>query len=739
MILTKRRQLARVAGTISFAISACSTAIAQQATPVPDISVTETATLGASHDAMPPNQRATSENSNVAPQNKLDGSAASGYRVENATTTGPWGSLPLQDTPYSVNVMSQQLIENVQASSPDQLFRMNPLVQLQQPTSLNGAAKINIRGFNVRTSMEDGLRNPNGWGNALEQYDRVEILSGLSGFLYGPANVGGMVNYVTKTPTTTPLANITAGDHGGSNFFVHGDFGGPLDNGMFGYRLNFLTENGDEGPQYSTLSRNLISGAVDWHITDRLTLELNGSYFDYKQFGVPAAWTTAKAFRYPSAPSVDRLWSEPWTYQTVGTGKIGGNLKWDLNEIFSLRASYRHVDYTDQNITNTDNLQINGTYSQVSTVRALRGLGTDAGNAFLDAHFDTGFIDHKVTVGVFGDRYAWLQHPDEQANINVKGVFSPTFPIYAVQPAYNIGLLPTYKNIAISDRNIMIGDDVKITDQWSALLGVNYARVGETDWSTSKGLAPASARYDKGAWTPNFSLLFKPVPWLTAYGTYIQSLEEGPIVPNTGALIYTNAGQILQPIVSTQYEIGAKATVGEVFLTAALFQIEKANDYSKNNGNGTYTYFQDGKETHKGVELTATGTIVPGVRVVGGLTFFDAMVTQSSDWTLNNRKPGNVAEKMIKTYAEYDLPFVPGLTLTAGGYYTGAFYADALNSQVLPGVLIGDIGARYTTTVFSQNVTARLNVTNVANKSYWLNANYLGDPRRVAFSLEARF
>lgn len=725
-------------------------AFAQQPTSVPDVNVTAPTRRSApvsgrqkltnrnSSSAAPtvvgPSRTTADLNSSSA---KLDGSAASGYRVQNAATTGPWGPLPLKDTPYSINVMSQQLIQNVQASSPDQLFRMNPLVQLQQPTALNGAAKVNIRGFNVRSSMEDGLRNANGWGNALEQYDRVEILSGLSGFLYGPANVGGIVNYVTKRPTLTPLASMTVGDYGGANYFVHGDFGGPVEDGRFGYRLNFVTQNGDQGPQYATQRRNLISGAIDWHITDRLTLELNGSYFDYKQNGVPAAWTTAKAFRYPSAPPVDRLWSEPWTYQTVGTGKIGGNIKWELNDIFSLRATYRHVDYTDENITNTNNLQINGSYSQISTTRALRGLGTDAGNAFLDSHFSTGFVDHKITFGVFADRYVWLQHPDEQGNVTLKGVFSPVFPIFGPQPINVVGIRPTFKNIAVTDRNIMIGDDIKFNDQWSALLGVNYARVAETDWSTPG--AAASARYDKGAWTPNFSLLFKPIPWITTYGTYIQSLEQGPIVPNTGSLIYTNAGQVLQPIVSTQYEIGAKANVGELFLTAALFQIEKANDYSKNNGNGTYTYFQDGKEIHKGLELTATGSIISGVRIVGGLTFFDATIKQTSDWTLNGRKPANVSEKLIKAYGEYDVPFVPGLTLTAGGYYTGAFYADVLNAQVLPGVLIGDFGARYAATVFSHNVTARVNVTNLANKSYWLNANYLGDPRRVAFSLEAKF
>lgn len=45
------------------------------------------------------------------------GSEEVGYKVENTTTTGLWGEMKIQDTPYSINVMSSDLIENVQAGS----------------------------------------------------------------------------------------------------------------------------------------------------------------------------------------------------------------------------------------------------------------------------------------------------------------------------------------------------------------------------------------------------------------------------------------------------------------------------------------------------------------------------------------------------------------------------------------------------------------------------------------------
>lgn len=712
----------------SASVAALTLALSAQAqeaspTPVPDISV----------NAPPP------QTQNAATEGQpLDGSAAAGYRVENTTTTGPWGTLPLQDTPYSINVMSQDLIQNVQASAPDQLLKMNPVVQLTQPIGINGRPTFNIRGFNIKNSQEDGMRDFNGWGNPLEEYERVEVLSGLSGFLYGSGNVGGMVNYVTKRPTPAPLADITVGDFGGANYYVHGDFGGPIDkDGMFAYRLNLLTQNGDQGPDLATQRRNLVSGAVDWHIMDHLVVELIGTYFDYKQNGVPAAWSTSGNFQYPAAPNVDLLWSQPWTYQTLETSKIGGNVKWDLNEIFTLRGAYRHAEYDDQNLTAFNNIQPNDTYTQLTQTRAPRTLVGDSAYAFLDAHFDTYFVDHRLTFGFYGDRNIWLEHPDEQAAVSVPGNFSLITPIYALQPLNIVGTQPAFKDTAVSNTNFVLGDILKFNEYWSAMVGANYATVNESDWNTPG--RPPSFQYNKSAVTPSASLLFKPTPWVTTYATFIQSLEEGAIVPNSGSVIYTNAGQILAPVISDEYEIGAKATLGGMFVTAALFQINKANDYSINNGNGTNTFKQDGREVHKGVELVATGNIMEGLRLFGGVTVFNAAVEQTSDPTLIGKQPANVSEQMLKAYAEYDIPYVPGLTLTGGAYYTSSFYADAANTQPLPGVIIGDVGLRYTTKIEGQPLTMRVNVTNVANKSYWLNSNYEGDPRRIAFNFETKF
>ncbi len=177
-----------------------------------------------------------------------------------------------------------------------------------------------------------------------------------------------------------------------------------------------------------------------------------------------------------------------------------------------------------------------------------------------------------------------------------------------------------------------------------------------------------------------------------------------------------------------------------MLLTAALFDIEKANQFSVTNPNGTQTYTQDGKEVHEGIEFTATGKVTDQLRLFGGLTFMECKITsEKSNPALDGNRPQNVANNMAKVYAEYDLPFLRGLTLTGGVYYTGNFYADAANMDKLPSVVLGDVGARYATRIYGFPTIFRLNVTNVTNKSYWIVGQYEGVPRSAALSMEVKF
>jgi iron complex outermembrane receptor protein len=680
------------------------------------------------------------------------GTAAEGYRVEDTYTTGPWGEMKLQDTPYSISVVSAEQIENMQISTPDQLFRIDPLTQSWKQQTFNNWAGVYIRGFNVTTAAQDGIRDSTNYGIFLEDKERVEILTGLSGFLYGPANVGGLVNYVTKRPTDYSLADVTVGDYGGQNYYVHGDFGGKIDKaGVFTYRLNVLGQDGQTFIDNQNLRKDLFSGALDWHVASNVLLEFNASHSDYDLEGMPTQWRFVAPgvvqTHFP-VPDADKLWSEPWTYNKTTTNMGGVRGQWDINDIFTLRTAYLYNTTEWENRSTWNYVQLNGTYTQRFNAWAPENDTNQGGYLFLDSKFHTGPVEHKITAGVNLDDFARYAPADQHAAGFLSGgsaFGNLSFPVYVPVPFYVNGNDPRDLVSRAIDDNYIIGDDIKFTESWSLLAGLNYADIIQKGYNPN-GTEILSQAYDKSAATPTVSLIYKPIPWISTYASYMESLEQGTIVPITGG--FTNAGQELPPNKSKQYEVGAKATVGKVLLTAALFQIDKANQYSINNPDGSLTAVQDGREIHKGMEFTATGKATDNLTLVGGFTLLQARITRSDVPGMDGKVPTGVAEQTAKLIAEYNIPRVPGLTLTGGVFYTGAFWGgDAAPAQdlvKLPPVFTEDIGARYETMVVHTPLIFRLNISNLTNKNYWISGGYtgegfVGDPRIVKLSAEMKF
>ncbi|WP_353765104.1 TonB-dependent receptor [Nitrosomonas sp. H1_AOB3] len=148
---------------------------------------------------------------------------------------------------------------------------------------------------------------------------------------------------------------------------------------------------------------------------------------------------------------------------------------------------------------------------------------------------------------------------------------------------------------------------------------------------------------------------------------------------------------------------------------------------------------QDGLQVHNGVELVLTGKVTDNLTIIGGGTLMDISVEKSNDPALEGKKPTNAASRMGKIYAEYALPWITGLSLTGGIYYTGEKYGDNANTDKIPSYTLYDIGARYTTRLLDKALTVRLNVINLTGKNYWQNEYTLGAPRTVAFSVSTMF
>ncbi|WP_350283848.1 TonB-dependent siderophore receptor, partial [Nitrosomonas sp.] len=655
------------------------------------------------------------------------GTAEEGYRVSNVSGVGLWDERSLRDTPYSMSVVPSDLIENINAQNMEQIFKMNPLTQGEDINRHNGVPFVTIRGFQSNNPIYDGIpmADANGSAVSMVEIDRVEILSGTSGFLYGGGRVGGAVNYVTKSPTDVPLRRLTFGNYGGTQFYGHADIGGKFDDqGRFGYRANLLYQGGDTaiGEPVNQKVANIV---LDGHLTDALYADVKYTYNDYRK-EAPQPFFNSTGER--TAIDTSKRYSPKWASNDIESHKAYTSLRWDPSKYFTLRSAFFYQNTRAKTNLVTLNQQVDRTFiPRISSGNPSQKYENYGGYIYLDTRFSTFAVDHKLTVGYSStviDQVAIDGSYWSGTNLSLSEIKNIPKPAWG-EPS---NVLSTYLG---RYNNILIGDDITFNKQWSAMVGFNYA----TTMSRSTGFYGNGSKYEKSALTPTVSLLYKPIEEVTTYVSYMEALERGTVVGNT----YTNYGQVFPPLVSKQYEVGAKYDINSnLLLSTALFRIEKANQFS-NLATPLPTYIQDGLQVHNGVELVLTGKITDNLTIMGGGTLMDLSVEKANDPALEGKKPTNAASRMGKIYAEYALPWITGLSLTGGIYYTGERYADAANTDKIPNYTLYDIGARYTTRVLDKALTVRLNVINLTGKNYWQNAGYLGVPRTVAFSASMMF
>lgn len=326
------------------------------------------------------------------------GTAEEGYRVSNISGIGLWGERSLRDTPYSMSVVPSDLIENVNAQNMGQIFKMNPLTQEPIIQNLTGIPFVVIRGFQTLNSIYDGIpmAGANGFAVSVIETDRVEILSGTSGFLYGGSRVGGAINYVTKSSTNVPLRRLTFGNYGGTQFYGHADIGGKFDDrGRFGYRANLLYQGGDTaiGEPVNQKVANIV---LDGHLTDTLYADVKYTYNDYrKEATQPVFYMTERA-------SIDtsKRYSPKWASNDVESHKAYTSLRWDPSKYFTLRSAFFYQDTRNRANQMSLDEQVDRTFiPRMSSGNGWSKYENYGGYIYLDTRFSTLAVDHKLTLG----------------------------------------------------------------------------------------------------------------------------------------------------------------------------------------------------------------------------------------------------------------------------------------------------------------------------------------------------
>jgi iron complex outermembrane receptor protein len=640
------------------------------------------------------------------------------YRVESVDSLGPLGSLKLLDAPYTIGILSEDLIKNSQATNFKDVSKYLPLVayQEQQGADILRPQTRGMQGGNFQNSRMDGMTFFITVANAMEQFQQIEVINGVSASLYGPANPSGMFNFVSKRPTDYDLREVTVSYASNSIGAAHVDLGGKIDsNGVVSYRFNGLFGEGDAWVEHSHAKRVLGSLAVDVRPLEDTVIETNYSYYHLIDTGYPGWFSYGEKIILPSAPDPKNVgYGQNYAGVDLLTRMGSVRVKHDFNSDWHLVVGALNQDASRDINTPVNNLtNNNGNYtSSLANGFAPRFIMTSDA-AYLDGNFTTWGVAHDLTIGTAGYKsqsYSVIT-PATAASVllGTANINSPVIFPFPAAGLPNTGL--NFDSSTTYQQGVNIGDTIRFTDQWATRLAVSQ------DWfhvDNYNAKAVALPEYADHGLSPTASLMYKPVGNMTVYATFASSLQAGDLAPSGTGLV--NAGQSLPPYRSKEYEVGYKVSLAKIDFTAAMFRIQRpfANVNLADNA-----FEISGLQVNRGLELSAVGEVIPGLTVYGGVTFLDAKLENTPLATTNDKIYVGAPKVKGNTLFEYHFQAIPGLVTSFDWQFSGPRAANDTNSFFVAGYNLFDIGARYTSSILTKSVTWRLAVDNVADKHYW--------------------
>lgn len=665
--------------------------------------------------------------------------AYAGGQVASGSRVGILGNQDYMETPFTTTSYTQTLIQDQQAASIGDVLLNDPAVRVARGFG-NFQQVYIVRGLPI---YSDDISYNGLYGLLPRQYmgtefvERVEVLRGANAFLNGAApggsGLGGAINVVPKRAPNAPLNEVTAGLRSGGQAYAAGDFARRFADDRIGLRLNMARRDGDSAVDGESGELSLLSLGVDYR-GDNLRISADLGYQDHQIDGGQPNITLGTGVPVISAPDADESVGQSWTYSnakdTFGTLRA----EYDFNEAVTgwiaggVRDSEERTSFANPTINNTAG---DFSASRFDTAREDRVMTGDTGLRF---SFKTGAVDHAVnasasiyelesraaymfTGSVAGNLYDFNSTP-KPADVPTVGSFSDP----------EITLRTKTHSFALADTLSLMDARLLVT------LGVRNQTIEENTYNYVTGNEEGS--YDESALTPIAGVVYRFTPELSGYANYIEGLVKGDVAPTlSNNLPVANAGEVLEPYITRQTEVGLKYDGGRLGGSVGLFQSRKQVAGVENDIYGVV-----GKQRFRGLEVSAFGQATNDLTVLGGFSLLDT--------DLNGNEGIGAPELQANIGLDYLVPGVDGLAFDGRAIYTSEQYIDADNSREIPSWTRFDLGARYSMPINdAQELTLRARVENVANRDYWASAGgfpgsgYLtvGAPRTLVLSTTLDF
>ena len=640
----------------------------------------------------------------------------------STASIGGFSNASLLSTPASLNVITSQQMLDLQIRSTTDAARYDASLS-DAYNAVGYAEQFSIRGFkldNGTSYRKDGMTIAGDTQIALENKERLEVLKGLSGLQAGVSAPGGVLNYVTKRPTDNPIRMVVLETRERGTLYGAADVGGRFEDTRFGYRVNVAAERLRSIVKGADGNRKFISGAFDWRISPQALLQIDADYQRKSQLTAPGF----QLLNNTTLPAIDAdtmLNNQPWArpVETISSN-IGARFEYTFSPEWKATFSanqntFKRDDYTAfpygcgaQDLY--PGFCGNGDYDVYNYISEGEKKSPLTVQALLQGRFAAGAIEHEVTFGssLMRNREKWGD--DLYDYSGTSNIYHPVI----VPPAPGSSG-PVSERRYTNERSLFAQDIVSLTEQLKLHAGARYVQVRRNQYvgENEAGVIQPNAVTDAGFWLPSVALVYSLRPNVSLYTSYAQGLEHGGVAPK-GSL---NERQALEPAKSKQVELGVKADIRtDLSATLALFQIRKGLEYTDGASN---MFVRNGEAENRGLEMGLNGRATRELTVGITATGLSTKQSGTGSASLDGKRVTNVAAFKSSVYADYAVPQVQGLNVSANWQYSGKKAFDAENTVFVPKYHLVNLAAAYSTRIGGVATTLRAGIDNAFDKFYW--------------------
>ncbi|MGH6769400.1 MAG: TonB-dependent receptor [Xanthobacteraceae bacterium] len=708
----------------------------------------------------------------AAPATAVPASPTNGYQASGTGITRL--PVPLRDTPQTVNVVTQQVLQDQRITTMEDALRTVPGITFQAGEGGQQGDSPIIRGFAARGDMfRDGIRDPGWYTRDLFSADRVEVYKGPSSFAFGRGSTGGAINIVSKPPTGVPYVEGTITAMTGPGWRADLDASGRYQNVDF--RLAVMGTDMDTPTRdHVNTKRWGFAPSMTFHLTEQTHATF--SYIYQRDDGVPdyghpylpqrvRSTTTGQlthlgyyADGRPVTPvPIPRnnwfgIHGGPLKdIQTTDVHIVTGKLEHEFTKDIKVTNVTRYVsvdrsarptaprslgDFNNTPFPTSGNLNPN--HPMIGYPVGLMTIGRQhfwnetnndllVNQTDLVAKFDTFGLQHRLAAGLeFADEQRWQQRAigmNGSSNLCVPteilcrtSLYNPVDTSFGgVFSAWGTPNQTNSQNAAV-----YASDQLKLNEYFELLGAVRH------DHFTTTFRDPGNANPDNrnlhrtdDMFSWRVGAVFHPVRTVSLYAAYGISFNPAAELGTLSGSRTNGASITLEPERNRTIEVGAKADMmgGRLTLTGAVFRIEKTNLRIPNDPSlPTAQQFLvlDGLARVDGFEIGAAGKITEQWQVFGGYSYLDSEIAETTNAAERGNRLPSTPKHNLTLWTTYAVTAF--WTVGTGITYQSDAFVNTTNAAYVPDYWKWDVMAAYKVTA---NSVLQLNIYNLNNAHYY--------------------